>query len=119
MSIGDTLEQPLKTIAKLVLPVVAVIIALPLLKYRTIKPCSILKKERIEQIRDGIETAGEEAQEAVSEHSERAERILEDVGEALEGLADGLAERVAELEVDEMSTRECVAELWKMRKKKD
>ncbi len=102
---------------KLVLLVVVVMIALPLLKYRTIKPCSMLKKERIEQIRDGIESVGEDAQEAVAEHSERAERILDDVSEALEGMADGLAERVAELEVDEMSTRQCVAELWKMRKK--
>jgi F0F1-type ATP synthase membrane subunit b/b' len=107
----------LKTLVKLVLLVVVVMIALPLFRYRTIRPCSALKKERIERIQEGIESAGEEAREAVSEHSERAERIVDDVSEALEGLADGLAERVAELEVDEMSTRECLAELWKLRKK--
>jgi len=109
----------LKTLVKLALLVVVVMIALPFFKYRTVKPCSMLKKERIEQLREGIEAAGEDAQEAVSEHSERAEQILGDVSEALEGLAEGLAERVADLEVDEMSTRECVVELWKTRKKED
>ena len=109
----------MKTLVKLALLVVIVMIALPMFKYRTVKPCSMLKKERIEQLREGIETAGEDAQEAVAEHSERAEQILGDVSEALEGLAEGLAERVADLEVDEMSTRECVAELWKSRKKAD
>ncbi len=106
----------MKTLVKLVLLVAVVMIALPVVKYRTIKPCSMLKKERIERIHEGVESAGEEARDAVAEHSERAEQIVDDVSEALEGLADGLAERVAELEVDKMSTRECVAELWKMRK---
>ena len=107
----------MKTIAKLVLFVVIVMIALSVFKYRTISPCKALKKERIERIQEGIESVGEDAQEVAAEHSERAERILEDVSEALEGMAEGLAERVAELEVDEMSTRQCIAELWKMRKK--
>jgi F0F1-type ATP synthase membrane subunit b/b' len=105
----------LKTLGKIVVLAVVLLIAIPLVKYRTIRPCEMLKKERIERIREGIESAGEDAREAVAEHSERAEQILDDVGEALEGLADGLAERVAELEVDEMSTRKCIAELWKMR----
>ncbi len=113
---GVRLEQLLKTLGKIVVLAVVLLIAFPLVKYRTIKPCEMLKKERIERIRDGIETAGEEARGAVAEHSERAEQILDDVSEALEGMADGLAERVAGLEVDEMSTRECVVELWKMRK---
>jgi F0F1-type ATP synthase membrane subunit b/b' len=107
----------LKAFGKLVLLVVVVLIALPLVKYRTIKPCSMLKKERIEQIRDGVATAREEARDAVAEHSERAERIVDDVGEALEGLTDDLAETVVDLEVDKMSTRQCVAELWKLRKR--
>ena len=107
----------MKTLAKLVLFVVIVMIALSVFKYRTISPCKALKKERIERIQEGIESVGEDAQEVVAEHSERAERLLEDVSEALEGMAEGLAERVAELEVDEMSTRQCIAELWKMRKK--
>ena len=106
----------MKTLAKIVLLALVVIIAFPLFKYRTVKPCTMLKKERIERIREGIESAGDDAREAVAEHSERAERILDDVSEALEGMADGLAERVAELEVEEMSTRECVVELWKLRK---
>ena len=109
----------MKTLVKLVLLVVVVMIALPFFKYRTVKPCSMLKKERFEQLREGIEAVGENAQDAVSEHSERAERILGDVSETLDGLAEGLADRVAELEVEEMSTRQCVAELWKLRKKKD
>lgn len=77
----------------------------------------MLKKERIERIHEGIESAGEEVRDAVGEHSDEAERIIGDVSEALEGFAAGLAERASELEVDEMSTRECVAELWRMRKK--
>ena len=107
----------MKTLAKLALLIVVVMIALPLVKYRTIKPCTMLKKERVERIQDGIESASEQARDAVAEHGERAERIVDDVSEALGGLADGLAERVAELEVDDMSTRQCVAELWKLRKK--
>ena len=106
----------MKTLVKLALFIVIVMIALSVFKYRTVSPCTALKKERIERIQEGIESVGEDAQEAAAEHSERAERLLEDVSEALEGMAGGLAERVAELEVDEMSTRECIAELWKMRK---
>jgi len=107
----------LKTFVKLALFVVIVMLALTAFKYRTVSPCSMLKKERIERIHEGIESVREGAQDAAEGHSERAKRILEDVGEALEGMAEGLAERVSELEVDEMSTRQCVAELWKMRKK--
>lgn len=107
----------MKTLFKLALFVVIVMIALTVFKYRTVSPCKALKKERIERIHEGIESVREEAQDVAEEHSERAEQILEDVGEALEGMAEGLAERVSELEVDEMSTRECIAELWKMRKK--
>ena len=107
----------MRTLVKLALLVVFVLIALSVFKYRTVRPCSMLKKERIERIQEGIESVGEEAQEVAAEHSDRAERILDDVSEAVEGVAEGLAERVAKLEVDEMSTRQCIAELWKMRKK--
>ena len=103
----------MKTLIKLALVVLVVAIAIPVVKYRTVNPCEMLKKERIEQIREGIETASDEASGAVDGRSERAERIIDDVGETLEGLADDLAETVVELEVDEMSTGECVAELWK------
>ena len=79
----------MKTLAKIVVAVLVIAIAVPVVKYRTVRPCSMLEKERIERIRDSIESAGEDAQEAVAEHSERAERILEDVGDALEGLEPG------------------------------
>lgn len=106
----------MKTLVIIVLAVVLVALAMPLFKYRTIEPCAILKKERIEQIQEGLEEAGEEVAEVAAEHGKRAEQIVDDVREALGGLADGLAEQVVEHEVGEMSLRECVAELWKMRK---
>lgn len=101
---------------KVGLVVILVVIAVPLIKYRTVNPCAMLQKERIAEIRDGIESARDEAREAVEGRGQRAERLVEGVNEALEGVAGGLAERSAELEVEEMSTRECVVELWKMRK---
>lgn len=107
----------MKTLFKLALLVVVVLIAWPFVKYRTVNPCSMLKKERLEQVQEGIEAAREGVQDAAGEHSEQAEELLGEVGEALEGLYEGIAERAVELEVGELSTRECVAELWKMRKK--
>ena len=103
----------MKTLFKLVLLVVVIVIAWPFIKYRTINPCSMLKKERLEQVQEQIEDASESVQEAAEEHSEQASELLGEVGEALEGLAEGIVERAVEMEVDELSTRQCIAELFK------
>ena len=105
----------MKTIAKLVIVVLVVLLAIPVVKYRTLNPCKALKKERIEQWQQGVEAVSEAVQEAAGEYGERVARVARDGSEAVQETTAEFAEAVIDLELEEMSARQCVAELWKLR----
>ena len=105
----------MKKIAKVLLLAFVLITAVTFLRYRTLSPCGMLKKEWVEDARKGVEAASERAREAAEEVGGRTERIADDVGDAVEESAKEIAETLAETLADKKSFGECVAELWKIR----
>ena len=105
----------MKRLAKIVLLIVVVLTAVTLVRYRTLSRCGMLKREWVEDAREGVEAASERAREAAERVGGRTERIAYDVGDAVEESAKEIAETVAETLADEKSFGECVAELWKMK----
>ncbi|NIM47750.1 MAG: hypothetical protein GTN62_00175 [Gemmatimonadales bacterium] len=103
----------MKKLAKLLVLVLVVLAAVPVAQYRTVKPCSMLKKELVKQAREEIEKASSQAREAVGQFGEEAERVAGEVGAVVEDVTAGVAAGVAEARVERMSVGECVQELWR------
>jgi len=105
----------MKLLAKLVVLALAIAVLLPVARYRTAAPCTMLEKELVDRARSKAESAVRQGREAASEYGDRAERIAERVGEMVENVTEEVAAGVAELRVEEMSTGECVKELWRIK----
>jgi len=105
----------MKKIAKVLLLAFVLITAVTFVRYRTLSPCGMLKKEWVEDARERVESASERAREAAKEVGGRTERVADDVGDAVEESAKEIAETLAETLADEKSFGECMAELWKMK----
>jgi hypothetical protein len=105
----------MKTATKLVLLGLVLVIALPVLQYRTASPCSMLKQEWVAQAQEQAEQAVEQGREAASDYGAEIERIAERVGEIVENVTEDIAVGVAEMRVDEMSAGQCVKELWRIK----
>ena len=105
----------MKKLAKILLIAFVLLTAVTLVRYRTLSPCGMLKREWVEDARKGVESASERAREAAKELGGRTERIADDVGDAVEESAKEVAEALAETLADQKSFGECVAELWKIR----
>ena len=105
----------MKKIAKILLLAFVLVTVVTFIRYRTLSPCGMLKKEWVEDAREGVESASERAREAAEEVGGRTERIADDVGDAVEESAKEIAEALAETLADEKSFGECMAELWKMK----
>jgi hypothetical protein len=105
----------MKKLAKILLITLVLVIAVTLIRYRTLSPCGMLKKEWVEDAREGVESASERAREAAEEVGGRTERIADDVGDAVEESAKEIAEALAETLAEKKSFGECMAEMWKMK----
>ncbi|UCD23787.1 MAG: hypothetical protein JSW51_12235 [Gemmatimonadota bacterium] len=103
----------MKKIIKALLVVLVLVLAVTLVRYRTLSPCGMLKKEWVKDARKGVESAAERARDAAEDMGGRAEEIADDVGDAVEESAKEVAEALAETLAEEKSFGECVAELWK------
>jgi hypothetical protein len=105
----------MKTLSKFILLALVLVIALPILAYRTGSPCEMLKKEWVERAQEKAEEVVEQGREAASDYGEQIERIAEQVGEIVENVTEDIAEGVAEMRVEEMSTGQCVKELLRIK----
>lgn len=105
----------MKTLAKLIVVLLVLVIAIPIVAYRTGSPCGMLKKEWVERALQETESAVDEGREAASEYGENAERIAEQVGEMVGNVAEDIAEGVADMKTEEMSPGECIKELWRLK----
>jgi len=105
----------MKKAVKVVIVLLVLAAGVTLVRYRTLSPCGMLKKEWVERARERVEQASERARDAAEELGGRAERIADDLGESLEETAKEVAETVAETAADEKSLGECVVELWDMK----
>ena len=91
----------MKKIIKALLVVLVLFLAITFIRYRTLSPCGMLKKEWVKDAREGVEAASERAREAAEEVGGRTEEIADDVGEAVEESAKELAEALAETLAEE------------------
>ncbi|UCG89203.1 MAG: hypothetical protein JSW71_11960 [Gemmatimonadota bacterium] len=105
----------MKKVLKLLIVLLALATVVTLVKYRTLSPCGMLKKEWVERARQQVEVASARARDVAEDLGGSAERIAADVGESLEETAKEIAETVAETAADEKSLGECVVELWDMK----
>ena len=105
----------MKKLVKVLAVLLVLVLAVTFIKYRTLSPCGMLKKEWVKDARKGVEAASDRAREAAKEVGGRTERVANDVGDAVEETAKEVAETLAETLADEKSFGECVAELWKMK----
>jgi len=105
----------MKTVAKLVVLSLVVLLAIPLLQYKTVAPCSMLEQELVKRAQQQAESAIEEGREAVSRYGEQAQRLAEQVGAIVENVAEDVAAGVAEMRVEQLSTRQCLRELSRIK----
>jgi uncharacterized protein YjbJ (UPF0337 family) len=101
----------MKFLLKTVRLVGVILIAVPIVAYRAVKPCTMLKKELVERVERRTKEARAEVREAAGDLGENAGRMADDIAETVEGMAVGFATGLAEAKVERMSTRECVSEL--------
>jgi len=105
----------MKFVLKAFLVVLVIVISVPLLTYRTVSPCSMLKKELAQRAEQQMEAVAEEVRESVEEYGEEARQVVDDLSEVAEPVAEGLAAGIAAARVQRMSTGECVSELWRIK----
>ncbi len=93
----------IRKLVKLVALLLLVLVAVPLLKYRTLSPCGMLERELASQATREVDDVSEEVRSRAAEYGEDAARIAEDIAEA-----------AAAAQVKQMSTPECASELLKV-----
>lgn len=106
----------MKTLFKLAVFVVVVLLLVPVVMYGSVSPCGMLKKELMAQAKERIEGVSDAGKEQARElGGEEAERVAESVGAVVESTLEGMSEGLVEARVDRMSLRECVSELWRIK----
>jgi hypothetical protein len=107
-------KRPLRALARVLLFILALLVLVPLIRYRTLSPCGMLEKELIRQAEQEIDEVGVMARDRASEFGDQAEEVVGDVGQVVEDVAGGVAHGLVRARVRRMSTRECVAELTRV-----
>ena len=102
----------LKATLKLVALVTVILVAYPVLHYRAVSPCEMLRKELMWQLEARVAAAADSAAAVISAFGVESEDIDDDIEGALEGMAAGIAAGVAEAKVRRMSPGACARELW-------
>lgn len=105
----------MKFIAKALVIILVVVVSVPLITYRTVSPCGMLKKELKWRTEHQVEAVGEVAQDRAADYGEDAQQFAEDMSEIVEDVAEGVAAGVATARVQRMSTGQCVSELWRIK----
>lgn len=101
-----------KRLFKIVLLVLAALVAVPLTRYRTLHPCGMLERELVADIEREAQRAREGVERAAGEHSDEAGDLARDIGGVVEGAAVGVATGAVRARVRRMSAWECTQELW-------
>ena len=104
----------LKTTFKIGALVAIAVIGYPVLHYRAVSPCEMLRKELIWQMEDRIEAVAAAAAEQVESLGIDSVTIEGDLEEKLGDVAAGIAAGAAEAKVRRMSSAACARELWRI-----
>lgn len=99
----------------LILILVVVVAAVPVVSYKTLNPCTMLKKEYVNRAKDRAGELTASGRDKASEYGEDAERIVDGLGAVLENAAGGIVEGLAEAQIEQLSLRECAREWWRVK----
>lgn len=94
--------------------VLLVLIAVPLARYRSVDPCTMLQRELVTRAEREVRAARDSVHAATDGLGEDARRAADDVASTVGHLVVGVASGAVAAKVERMSTRECVAEMWRM-----
>jgi ABC-type tungstate transport system substrate-binding protein len=90
--------------------------AIPVVHYRTLRPCEMLRHELVDQVRQQVAAARHDAQQSVREQAGAvAESLASTVGDVVSAVSVGVAAGAAEMRVQHMSTGQCASELWRIK----
>lgn len=109
----------MKLFLKIAMALVALAVAVPLITYRTARPCQMLRKELVRQTERKLEAARDSVREAAGALGEEAKEAADAVASTVQHLTAGLAAGAAAAKVERMSAGECAAELVRVRVKGD
>ena len=105
----------MKKITMLVFILLVAVAAVPVVSYKTLNPCTMLKKEYVNRAKERTGELTTRGKEKASEYGEDAERIVDGIGAVLENAAGGIVEGLAEAQIEELSLRECAREWWRVK----
>lgn len=105
----------MKTFLKVALAVVVVAVAVPIVTYRTVRPCEMLRKELVARAERKLEAARDSVREAAGALGEDAEEAADAVASTIQHLTGGVVAGAAAAKVERMSASECVGELVRTR----
>jgi hypothetical protein len=109
----------MKALFKLVVLLLVIAVAVPIAQYRTVKPCTMLRKELVWRTERQLRDAGQQAREGLDsanvELSEDTEALVGDIAGVVSDVAVGVAEGVATARVRRMSSGQCLRELVRVK----
>lgn len=105
----------MKTALKVGLALVLVAAAIPLVTYRTVRPCEMLRQELVRQAERKLAAARDSVREASGALGEDAQEAVDAVASTVQHLTAGVVAGAAAAKVERMSTAECAAELVRAR----
>jgi uncharacterized membrane-anchored protein len=107
----------MKTLLKILVAVVVVVLVVPLATYRTLSPCEMLRKELVRQTERQLEAARDSVREATGALGKEAQDAADAIAAGVQDMAASLAAGAAAAKTERMSARACVAELVRTRMK--
>ncbi|MDH3495193.1 MAG: hypothetical protein OER21_00310 [Gemmatimonadota bacterium] len=99
--------------------ILLVLIAVPLVRYRSLDPCAMLEHELVTRAEREVRAARDSVRAATGGLGDETRRAADDVASAVGHLVVGVASGAAAAKVERMTTRECVAEMWRVVVKRD
>jgi hypothetical protein len=104
----------MKVLLKALGLIAAAVVAVPLVRYHTADPCRMLEKELVSRVQREASAARDSVREAAGRLAgESTQRATDQVAAAVQNVAVGVAAGLAKTKVENMSKRECVAEMWR------
>jgi glutamine cyclotransferase len=105
----------MKKILAMAAVVVVAVAAIPVAKYKTLSPCSMLRQELVNRAKHDVASMTQKGKEQAGEYGEDYGRIADGIGAVIENAAAGIAEGLAEERVKEMSLTGCAQEWWRIK----
>jgi hypothetical protein len=94
-------------------------LAVPVVSYRTVRPCEMLRQELVRDSERKLEAARDTVRRAAGALGEEAQDAADAVASTVQHLTAGLVAGAAAAKVEGMSAPACVRELVRVRARRD